>query len=54
MPALSTLERLTLESSDDLPAIWDYRLPESDLEVDPFDAFKKFYRVFPHFARVDL
>ena len=54
LPALSTLERLTLERSDDPRNVLGYQLPGARLKADPFDAFLQFYRVFPHFARVDL
>jgi len=54
LPALSTMERLRMESSEDPRSELNYNLPESDMGVDPFDAFNRFYRVFPHFARVDL
>jgi hypothetical protein len=54
LPALSTIERLTMESTADPKARMGYDLPESDMGEDPFDAFKRFYRMYPHFARVDL
>ena len=54
MPALSTLERLTMESAPDARDRLGYTLPESGMGEDPFLAFQKFYRVFPHFSRVDL
>ncbi len=54
MPALSTLERLTMESRDDARAHLGFELPKSDMGEDPFEAFKRFYRVFPHFSRVEL
>lgn len=54
MPALSTLERLTMESSDDARARLGFELPKSDMGEDPFESFKRFYRVFPHFSRVEL
>ncbi|WP_162782158.1 O-methyltransferase [Arenimonas caeni] len=57
LPALSSLERLTLESSSyahrrlgfDLAKVVD-----SKLGTDPVDSFRKFYRLYPHFSRVDL
>ncbi len=57
LPALSSLERLTMESNSnakrklgfDLAAVID-----SKLGGDPFESFKKFYRIFPHFSRVEL
>lgn len=54
VPALSTIERLTMESTANPKKRMGYELPESDMGEDPFDAFKRFYRVYPHFARVDL
>ena len=54
LPALSTLERLTLESKDDARAELGFDLPPSDMGEDPFETFKKFYRIYPHFSRVEL
>lgn len=54
LPALSTLERLTLESSADARTKLGFELPESNLGEDPFATFKKFYRIYPHFSRVEL
>jgi len=54
MPALSTLERLTMESHEDARGLLGFELPKSEMAGDPFDSFKKFYRVFPHFSRVEL
>ncbi len=54
MPALSTLERLTLESNDDVKAKMAFDLPKSDMGEDPITVFKKFYRIYPHFSRVEL
>jgi len=54
MPALSTLERLTMETDPDPKVKMGYKLPKSDMGEDPFDAFRQFYRMYPHFARVDL
>ena len=54
MPALSTLERLTMEAHDDPRARMTFPLPLSAMGQDPYDAFKRFYRVFPHFSRVEL
>jgi hypothetical protein len=54
LPALSTIERLTMESTTDPKARMGYDLPVSDMGEDPFEAFRRFYRVFPHFARVDF
>ena len=54
LPALSTLERLTMEAHDDPKARMTFPLPLSDMGQDPYEAFKRFYRVFPHFSRVEL
>ena len=54
LPALSTLERLTMESNDDARATLGFVLPKSDMGEDPFAVFKKFYRIYPHFSRVEL
>jgi hypothetical protein len=54
LPALSTLERLTMESNDDARAKMSFELPKSDMGEDPFSVFKKFYRIYPHFSRVEL
>lgn len=54
MPALSTLERLTMESCEDPKQRMGFDLPRSDMGEDPFESFKRFYRVFPHFSRVEL
>lgn len=54
MPALSTMERLAMESAPDPKARLGFDLPKSDMGDDPFEAFKKFYRIYPHFSRVEL
>lgn len=54
LPALSTLERLTLESNYDAREKLGFDLPQSDMGENPFDTFKKFYRIYPHFSRVEL
>lgn len=54
LPALSTLERLTLESNDDALAKMGFELPKSNMGENPFEVFKKFYRIYPHFSRVEL
>jgi hypothetical protein len=54
LPALSTLERLTMESNDDAKVKLDFELPKSDMGENPFEVFKKFYRIYPHFSRVEL
>ncbi len=54
LPALSTLERLTLESNDHAREKLGFELPLSDMGEDPFDTFKRYYRIYPHFSRVEL
>jgi hypothetical protein len=54
LPALSTLERLTMESNDDARAKMGFELPTSSMGENPFDVFKKFYRIYPHFSRVEF
>ncbi|MCT9127678.1 O-methyltransferase [Cupriavidus gilardii] len=54
LPALSTLERLTMESNDDAEAKMGFELPTSNMGENPFEVFKKFYRIYPHFSRVEL
>lgn len=54
LPALSTLERLTMESNDNPKGQMGFELPKSDMGEDPFVVFKKFYRIYPHFSRVEL
>ncbi|CAN7279796.1 O-methyltransferase [Acidovorax sp. LjRoot117] len=54
LPALSTLERLTMESNDDARAKMGFDLPMSNMGENPFDVFKKFYRIYPHFSRIEL
>lgn len=52
MPALSTFERLFMESREDAGLGFD--LPSSDMGGNPLESFKKFYRVFPHFSQVQF
>lgn len=54
LPALSTLERLAMESTDDAQTKMGFNLPKSAMGENPFDVFKKFYRIYPHFSRVEL
>ena len=57
LPALSSLERLTMESNSNAHKKLGFDLAkviESKLGVDPVDVFKKFYRLYPHFSRVEL
>ena len=54
LPPLSTLERLVMESKDDAKFQMGFELPQSDMGENPFEVFKKFYRIYPHFSRVEL
>ncbi len=57
LPALSSLERLTMECNVNAKRKLGFDLAkviESKLGVDPVDVFKKFYRLYPHFSRVEL
>jgi len=57
LPALSSLERLTMESNSNARRKLGFDLAkvvESRLGVDAFEVFKKFYRLYPHFSRVEL
>lgn len=54
LPALSTIERLTMESNGNAENVMGFKLPKSDMGEDPFEVFKKFYRIYPHFSRVEL
>ena len=54
LPALSTLERLTMESHTDARTKMGFDLPKSDMGENPFEVFRKFYRIYPHFSRVEL
>ena len=54
LPALSTLERLTMESNVDAKAKMGFELPKSNMGENPFEVFQKFYRFYPHFSRVEL
>ena len=54
LPALSTLERLTMESNANAENMMGFKLPKSEMGEDPFETFQKFYRIYPHFSRVEL
>ncbi len=54
LPALSTLERLTMESNGDAQDKMGFELPTSNMGENPYEVFKKFYRIYPHFSRVEL
>lgn len=54
LPALSTLERLTMEARRDAADLMGFEFPKSDMGVDPVDVFRRFYRIYPHFSRVEL
>lgn len=53
LPVLSTLERITMESKPNAKSLMDFDLPEGSLKDDAFAVFKQFYRVYPHFSRVE-
>jgi hypothetical protein len=55
LPFLSTLERLRLEAVEDPRKELTFSLPKSlTLATDPIESFSRFYRIFPHFSRIDL
>jgi hypothetical protein len=57
LPTLSSLERLTMESNNNAQRKLGFdmaKVIESKLGVDPIDVFKQFYRLYPHFSRVEL
>jgi hypothetical protein len=54
LPDLSTFERLTMESRINRNNLLKYELPLTDLGDDPIKTFKKFYRIYPHFSRIEL
>ena len=57
LPALSSLERLTMESNNQSHKKFGFDLAkviDSKLGIDPVGVFKQFYRLFPHFSRVEL
>ncbi|NHZ91046.1 hypothetical protein F2P45_18785 [Massilia sp. CCM 8733] len=54
LPALSTLERLTMESNADARVKMGFELPKSAMGENPLEVFQKFYRIYPHFSRVEL
>ncbi|MFD0666098.1 O-methyltransferase [Ramlibacter sp. MAHUQ-53] len=54
LPALSTLDRLTMESNINAKTMMGLELPRSDMVENAFEIFDKFYRIFPHFSRVEL
>jgi hypothetical protein len=54
LPALSTKERIHLEAHAVTGGDMGYRIPKGKLGQEPLECFQRFYRVFPHFTRVDL
>lgn len=62
LPDLSTRERLTIEQAlhaqekSDIDALLGFGLPKSELssDGDSFAVYRRFYRLYPHFARIDL
>lgn len=43
-----------MESTDEVAAKMAFKLPKSDMGEDPVTVFRKFYRIYPHFSRVEL
>ncbi len=54
LPVLSIRERLTMESNDNAKVHIGFELPISDMGENPFEVFKKFYRIYPHFSKVEF
>lgn len=57
LPALSSLERLTMESYRNARRKLGFdlsKVSEPKLGDDPFEMFNRFYRLYPHFSRVEL
>ena len=57
LPSLSSLERLTMEFKGDAKRKLGFdlaKVADSKLGVDPIVVFKQFYRLYPHFSRVEL
>lgn len=53
MPALSAIERHTMETDLDAADRMGYSLPKSDMGENPYTSFRRFYRMYPQFARVE-
>lgn len=43
-----------MESNDDAKTKMGFDLPKSNMGENPFEVFRKFYRIYPHFSRVEL
>lgn len=43
-----------MKSNDDVKAKMALDLPKSDMGEGPITVFKKFYRIYLHFSRVEL
>jgi hypothetical protein len=43
-----------MEANADARTKLGYALPPLKLAEDPFEEFKKYYRIYPHFSRVEL
>lgn len=54
MPVLSSRERLALEANGAPDNFFQFKLPTSGLAKDAYASFRQFYRIYPHFAKVDL
>lgn len=54
IPILSVLERITMAADKNPQSKMKFDLKSGNMGLDPFRAYEKFYRVFPHFSRVDF
>lgn len=54
MPVLSSRERLALEASGAPDNHFDFQIPTAGLSENSYASFRQFYRVYPHFAKVEL
>ncbi len=54
MPMLSSRERLALEASGAPDDFFPFKLPTTGLAADSYASFRQFYRIYPHFAKIDL
>jgi hypothetical protein len=52
LPVLSTYERIILERKTG--GNLDYTIPENRLGEDPYSTFNRYYRVYPHYVRVEV
>lgn len=54
VPSLSARERLFMEQAETPDEELGFPLPPGKLDTNPFETFRRFYRVLPHFTRVEL